>query len=69
MDNNGNNAHDVKLGAGLKYIHRLYVFKFSQRLKFRPRLLVVTPCSLPVRHQRFGGTRCLHLLGPKNLTT
>jgi len=67
MDNNGNNAHDVKLGAGLKYIHRLYVFKFSQRLKFRPRLLVVTPCSLPVRHQRFGGTRCLHLLGPKNL--
>ena len=68
MDNNGKNGHDVKLGTGLKYIHRLYVCKFSQWLKFRPRFLVVTPCCLAVRHRRFGGT-CLHLLGPKNLTT
>jgi hypothetical protein len=67
MDNHGNNAHDVKLGNGLNYIHRLYFFKFSQRLKVRPCFLVVTPCSLAVRHQPFGGTRCLHPLGTKKI--
>jgi len=28
MDNNGNNAHDVKLGTGLKYIHSFIFSSF-----------------------------------------